>query len=657
LVSPASHRPSARAAVVAGAFVSAWLCSTASAEAAGEVSIAVDATAPGAPLEPVWRYYGYDELNYTTTPEGEALLRTLAAAHAAPVHVRTHFLFNTGDGTPALKWGSTNLYSEDAGGNPVYDYTLIDSIMDATVESGVLPLVELGFMPQALSIRPDPYQNSNPYVLDGGAFYPPRDYDRWAALVTAWATHVKERYPGAESSWQWELWNEPDIGYWHGTFEEYARLYDHTESALHAVFPDASLGGPAVARPEGSFLTQFLEHCASGTNAVSGQTGTRLDMVSFHAKGGVTLTDRQVQMDLGNQLRLHRAGFDAVAASAQFARTPIVISEADPDGCAACPATRARANAYRNSPAYGAYEVAMMKRTLDLAGEVGVNLRGVLTWAFTFPGTPYFAGYRALATNGIHLPVLNAFQLLGSLSGDRLPVTSSGALPLSELLESSVRGQPDIDALAARDGSRIQILVWHYHDDLVDAPSEPVTVNVSVPPGFGSSASVTHRRVDHAHGDAYSAWVSQGSPAAPSAAQLAALREAMVPAELSPQNEVAVVEGAVSLSFDLPRFGVSLLTLSPPNVGGAEASPGPDGACSCRLPSASRNERSTGLTLALVVALAAGRSLRRVGGSRRFGRESKQPRARTGTRGGTVSRSGNARGARPASALRTTGRG
>jgi xylan 1,4-beta-xylosidase len=602
---------SARTALVAGALVFAWLCWTASAEAAGGASIAVDATAPGTPLEPVWRFHGYDEVNYTTTAEGESLLRTLAAAHAAPVHVRTHFLFNSGDGTPALKWGSTNLYSEDAGGNPVYDYTLIDAIMDAKVGSGVLPFVELGFMPQALSTRPDPYQNSNPYVLDGGSFYPPRDYDRWAALVTAWATHVKERYPGAESSWQWELWNEPDIGYWQGTFEEYARLYDYTEAALHAVFPGASLGGPAVASPEGSFLTQFLEHCASGANAVSGQTGTRLDMVSFHAKGGVTLADRQVQMDLGNQLRLHRAGFEAVAASAQFARTPIVISEADPDGCAACPATRARANAYRNSPAYGAYEVAMMKRTLDLAGELGVNLRGVLTWAFTYPGTPYFAGYRALATNGIHLPVLNAFQLLGRLSGDRLPVTSSGARPLSELLDSSVRGQPDIDALAARDGSRIQILVWHYHDDLVDAPPAPVTVDVAVPPGFGSRASVTHQRVDSAHGDAHSVWVSQGSPASPSASQLAALRDAMLPVELSPQYEVAVVNGAVSLSFDLPRFGISLVTLSPPAMGGVEASPAVDAACSCRLPSASRGERSTWLTLALVAALAAGRSLAR----------------------------------------------
>ena len=165
------------------------------------------------------------------------------------MHIRTHFLFNTGDGTPALKWGSTNLYTEDAGGNPVYDYTLIDQIMDATVGAGAFPLVEIGFMPQALSTQPDPYQNSDTYVLDGGCFYPPRDYDKWAALVTAWATHVKERYPGAESSWQWELWNEPDIGYWQGTFDEYARLYDYTEAALACRVPQCVARRPRRGEP------------------------------------------------------------------------------------------------------------------------------------------------------------------------------------------------------------------------------------------------------------------------------------------------------------------------------------------------------------------------------------------------------------------------
>jgi len=591
-----------RATLVPALVLSLGVCSRASAQTGAAVIIDVDATAARAQLVPVWAFYGYDEANYTTSPEGEALLRTLTAAHAAPVHVRTHFLFNTGDGVPALKWGSTNLYSEDSGGNPVYDYTLIDPIMDATVRAGALPLVELGFMPQALSVRPIPYENSDTYTLDGGCFYPPRDYDKWGGLVASWAAHVKGRYPDAESTWQWELWNEPDIGYWKGTFDEYARLYDYTEAALHGVFSGASLGGPAVASPERGFLTQFLEHCATGTNAVTGQTGTRLDMVSFHAKGGVSLTNGHVQMDLGNQLRLHRVGFEAVAASAMFARTPIVISEADPDGCAACPVSRAPHYGYRNSPAYGAYEVAMMKRTLDLAAELGVNLRGVLTWAFTYPGSPYFAGYRALATNGIRLPVLNALELLGRLRGDRLAVTSSGAQPLSDILASSVREQPDIDALATSRGDLIQILVWHYHDDLVDAPPAPVTIQVQVPAAFGANVRVTHTRVDDTHGDAFTAWQSQGSPEMPSAPQLAALREAMEPVALGPDHVAPVADGAVSLSFDLPRFGISLFELAPSKGSGYDAPP-PSASCSYRLDAAPRSPLPVLLVLSLAGAL------------------------------------------------------
>jgi xylan 1,4-beta-xylosidase len=568
------------------------------------VTIDVDARTAGAPLQRIWAFHGYDEPNYTTTPEGQELLRTLSAAHTAPVHVRTHFLFNTGDGTPALKWGSTNLYTEDTRGYPVYDYTLIDRIMDATVDAGTFPLFEIGFMPEALSTHPDPYQNSGTYVLDGGCFYPPRDYEKWGALVSAWASHAKARYPGAESSFHWELWNEPDIAYWHGTFDEFARLYDYTEASLHAVFPDASLGGPAVANPDNGFLTQFLEHCATGTNAVTGQTGTRLDMVSFHAKGGVIVTNGHVQMDLGNQLRLHRAGFDIVANSAAFARTPIVISEADPDGCAACPASTLPANAYRTSPAYGAYEVAMMKRSLELAAATEVDLRGVLTWAFTFPDSAYFAGYRALATNGIHLPVLNAFKLLGRLSGDRLAVTSSGARPLDDILANGVRGQPDVDALAAIDGERIQILVWNYHDDLVDAEPVPVTLSVSVPPEFGANATVTHTRVDETHGNAHAVWVSQGSPSAPSDTELAALRAAMEPVVLERERTTGVANGTVTLSFDLPRFGISLVSLAPATPNERERSPEGDAGCSCRFPARSRTPLPVVLVISVVVALA-----------------------------------------------------
>jgi xylan 1,4-beta-xylosidase len=572
-----------RVTMAAAALVA--LGASARAQTPATVNVSVDATAPGAPLERVWPFHGYDEINYATVPEGAALLAAIAAAHTAPVHVRNHFLFNTGDGTPAMKWGSTNVYTEDAAGDPIYDWTLTDGILDTITGVGAFPFVELGFMPAALSPHPVPYQNSSTTSLDGGCFYPPTDYTKWADLVGAWAMHANARYPDVAASWLWELWNEPDISYWNGTFAEYAKLYDYTEAALHAVLPEAPLGGPAVAIPTDTFLPQFLQHCATGTNAVTGAAGTRLDLVTFHAKGGVTTAaDGHIEMSLGNQLRLHRAGFNAVAAVPQFKQTPIYVTEADPEGCAACPASSAPEDAYRLSPAYGAYEVAMMKHSLELEAEVGVKLGGLLTWAFTFPGTPYFAGNRVLSSNGISLPVLSAFALLGRLAGDRLPLTSSGALALDDILANGVRAAPDVDAMATRDGETIQVLVWNYHDDLVAVADTPVHLTVTLPAGFGAYAAVSHLRVDDSHGDAYTVWVSQGMPASPSAAQLSALRAAMEPAPLVPDRTVAAgADGAIAVDFALPRFGVSLLTLQPaasPGDGGLSADAGQDGATS-----------------------------------------------------------------------------
>ena len=573
------------------------MASPARAQVPATVNVSVDATASGTPLERVWPFHGYDEINYTTVPEGKALLGTLAAAHSAPVHVRSHFLLNTGDGTQAMKWGSTNVYTEDEGGNPVYSWTLTDGIMDAITEVGAFPFVEIGFMPEALSTHPAPYRNSSITLLDGGCFYPPTDYTKWADLIREWATHANGRYPNIADSWLWELWNEPDISYWHGTFDEYAKLYDYTESALHEVIPNAVLGGPAVAIVGGGFLTQFLQHCATGTNAVTGKTGTRLDLVTFHAKGGVNIAGDHVEMNLGSQLERHLSGFNAVAKFSQFQQTPIYITEADPEGCAACPVSNYPEDAYRNSPAYGAYEIAMMKHTLELEAQVGIKLGGLLTWAFTFPGTPYFAGYRALATNGINLPVLSAFKLLGSLAGTRLPLSSSGALALNDILTNGVRGQPDVNGMATLDGAAVQVLVWNYHDDIVNVSATPVHLTITAPASFGSTVRVSHLRVDETHGDAYTVWVSQGMPANPSAEQRAALQQAMDPSPLVPDRTVAVAaDGTVGVDFDLPRFGVSLVTIQPAaggidgGIDGGSGSPDAGtgiaiggGTCSCRV--------------------------------------------------------------------------
>ena len=528
-----------------------------------DVLVTVDGRAAGTPLRPIWPYYGYDEPNYTTTAVGRDLLAAVTAANRERVYVRTHFLLNSGDGTPTLKWGSTNVYTEDAQGKPVYDFRILDGIMDAIAGAGARPFAQIGFMPKNLSSRPEPYRNSGTYELDGGCFYPPKDYGKWQSLVREWARHTRERYADAEATWQWELWNEPNIPYFKGTPADYARMFDHAEAALHEVMPRAPLGGPETAGVD-AFLPGFLEHCARGVNAVTGKVGTRLDLVTFHAKGGTSVVDGHVRMDLGNQLRIHRAGFREVARFPEFRTTPIVVGEADPDGCAACPASKNPANAYRNVPAYGAYVAAMMKHSLDLAEREGVNLRALLTWAWTFDAQPLFLGYRELATGGIHKPVLKVFEMLGKLGGTRLPVTSSGALGLDAILADGARGAaPDVDGLAVRDGARVLVLLWNYHDDLVPVPPARVTLSVRLPPGHGEGARLTHFRVDDTHSNAYAAWLALGSPAAPDAAQRARLEDAMRLATLSPAGRVDAPGGVVTVQTELPRFGVSLVVVEP----------------------------------------------------------------------------------------------
>jgi len=526
------------------------------------VSIQVDATQRGKPLRHVWQYYGYDECNYTTTPDCKALMRTVAQINPEPVYLRQHFLLNSGDGKPALKWSSTNVYTEDENGNPVYDWRIMDGIMDAITASGCRPLVEIGLMPKDLSVKPDPYRPPKPFGPNEGmgVFFPPKDYDKWAELIRQWALHTKARYKNAEQTWLWELWNEPDIFYFQGTYEDYEKLFEYTEQALHEVMPEAILGGPHVAGV-GKFMQRFLTHCAREKNSLTGKTGTRLDYIGFHAKGGIAFKDGHVQMSMRGQLQKHHRGFAMVADFPEFRNTPIIIGEADPDGAAAMPASKSPERGYRNVPAYGAYVAAMMKYSLDLAEREKVNLKGVLSWAFMFDGMPWFDGYRTLATNGVHKPVLNAFKMLGQLTGDELPLTSDGAVSLDEILKASVRARPDINGMAVADSRSVKILIWNYHDFLVPAESASIQLKVKLPPDFGPKAQVFHYRVDDTHSNAYTKWLELGSPQNPTPQMLATLTTAMELQTLELPGQIDITNSEALLYFELPRFGLSLIIL------------------------------------------------------------------------------------------------
>lgn len=535
---------------------------------AQQVTVRVDAAARQGPLKPVWSYFGYDEPNYTYMPHGRELIGELVALNPTPVYLRTHNLLTTGDGTPALKWGSTNAYTEDAAGNPVYDWKVVDQILDTYHSAHAKPFIEIGFMPEALSTHPQPYQHTWPKgeIFTGWA-YPPKDFKKWGELVRQLALHCVAHYGKQEAeSWYWEVWNEPNIPYWQGTPEEYDELYDYAVDAVRSVLPQARVGGPATTGPASgkaaAFLRQFLEHCARGTNAATGKAGVPLDFISFHAKGSPKVVDGRVQMGLANNLRDMDKGFEIVSSFPQFVSLPIVLSESDPEGCAACSARVYPQNAYRNGTLYPAYTAVAIRGALELAESHHANLEGFLTWAFEFEDQPYFDGLRTLATNGVDKPVLNLFRMLGKMPQERVKAESSGAVNTAEIVNSGVREQPDVDALATRSEHKLAVLVWNYHDDDVSAADASVKLQLGGLPKDAHRLSVQEYRIDHDHSNAYTVWKDLGSPQNPTPEQYAKLKAAGQLQTLGRPKKMKSKNGGIELSLKLPRQAVSLVELS-----------------------------------------------------------------------------------------------
>jgi xylan 1,4-beta-xylosidase len=525
------------------------------------VTIQIHADKPIGELKSIWRFFGADEPNYAYMTNGEKLLGELGELRTNEVFFRTHNLLTSGDGTPALKWGSTGVYSEDASGNPIYNWTILDRIFDSYRANGVRPYVEIGFMPEALSIKPEPYQHNwtvTKSILGGWAF-PPKDYAKWSELVYQWTKHDVERYGHAEvENWLWETWNEPNIFYWQGNQNEFFRLHDDAIDAVRRALPEAKVGGPDSAGGGTEFLREFLEHCLRGTNFVTGKIGTPLDFISFHAKGSTSFMNDHVRMGIANQLRDIDSGFKIISAFPELKNTPIVIGESDPDTCAAC---QAEQFGYRNESIYASYTAACIAREFELAEKYGVNLEGALTWAFEFENQPPFAGFRQLADDGIDLPVLNVFRMFAKMRGQQLAIESSQQIPLDSILKNGVRENPDVSALASLSSNQLCILIWHYHDDDLPGASAKISLAVESLPKKIKKVRARQFQIDTEHSNAFSAWQKMGSPAQPTPEQFAQLEKAGQLAEMNPPKNLRVKNGATSIELNLPREAVSLFLI------------------------------------------------------------------------------------------------
>jgi xylan 1,4-beta-xylosidase len=520
-------------------------------------------------MTPFWSFFGYDEPNYTTRKDGQKLLTELKQLSPVTVYVRAHNLLTSKGNSPGpdLKWGYTDAYREDKKGNPVYNWIVVDSIVDTYIKRGMKPLMEIGFMPKDLSSKPEPYEHtwSKGGNIWTGWTYPPKDYNKWRELVYQWVKHSIDRYGKQEvTTWLWEVWNEPDIGYWSGTFEEYCKTYDYAADGLKRACPECTIGGPHTTSPRSDkayrYLTNFMEHCLHGKNYATGKTGTPLQYIGFHAKGSPEITDGHIRMNMGAQLKDIQRAFEAVNSFPELKDMPVIVGECDPEGCAACSEKREPKYGYRNGTMYSSYTASSFARIYELMDQYKVNLKGAVSWSFEFEDQEWFAGFRDLATHGVDKPVLNVFRMFGMMEGKRISVQSNHALSAGDIIAKGVTEQNDIHALASTKQNSVWVMVWNYHDDNIAAAASPIELTVD---GIAArKVMVHHYRVDQRFSNAFEKWKAMGSPQQVTPEQYQTLESAgQLQLYTSPEWK-DTSDGKAVLTFELPRQGVSLVQLT-----------------------------------------------------------------------------------------------
>ena len=532
-------------------------------------------------LKRIWAGIGYDEINWTYTPRGKALYRTLRNLAEVPYYVRNHNALTSGNGLSEPARGSTNVYAQMPDGSPLYDWTILDQMYDTITAAGFRPLIELGFLPRDLV--PADVAGSNwlhdvgreSYETDGLWKYPPKDYDRWADLVYEFVRHCVGRYGEQQvAQWYFEVWNEPNLpNYWKGTLDDYCRLYDYTVAAATRALPTVKVGGPATSGPATEsareFLAGFLDHCASGSNAVTGQRGTRLDFVSFHTKGAHYSRRRVYNLHAaverespssGAMMRDIQAGLETVARRREFSSLPIFVDECDPAVGTIYGVYDNPNFIVTNTEYYPNFLCALIKRILDMSERFNGRIALITSWAFYCEGKRFFEGNRTLVTNAdLEKPILNAFRMLSRMGHMRLRTTSTRS---RDVLGVAPLGS-EMDALAAASGERVTVLVWHQADEWWAEGEAEVEVQLEGLP-FEGRAVVRHYRIDKEHSNAYAEWVRLGKPQDPSPAQIDRIKSRQGLELYAPLRTYDVSpDGALRLRFPLPVFGTSLLEIEP----------------------------------------------------------------------------------------------
>ena len=498
------------------------------------VQIKVDAQAKGTPFPHFWeQMFGSGRATLSLRDDYRKDLTEVKQATDFG-YVRFHGIFDNDVGLFHLGKVDQVFYNKAgktaANDQPIYNFSYVDQIYDGLLARGVRPFVELGFMPPDMSSDPKALQDFwyHPNVA------PPKDYALWDGMIRAFAQHLITRYGIDEvSKWYFEVWNEPNIGFWAGNpkMATYYTLYDHTARALKSVSPRLRVGGPATA--QAADVTAFLKHVHDA--------GVPVDFVSTHVYGDDTApnvfhTDEKIPRKDMVCRAVDKVHQEILAST--YPEIPFFMTEYNAS--------------YANLPNVTdtVYMGPWLANTIRAcAGKVDMMSYWTFSDVFEEQGvvrTPFYGGFGLIAERNIPKPSYNAFAMLHKLGDVRLPSDSDDALVTRRadgtLVLALWNYAPPVGDTAAWTAGEPVGAVQHFHIELTALPAD---------------AQAKLWRLDETHGNAVAAFNRMGRPDFPSREQIAQLRKAGQP---SPPEIVALRDGALDL--DIPPQGLVLLELS-----------------------------------------------------------------------------------------------
>jgi xylan 1,4-beta-xylosidase len=415
----------------------------------------------------------------------------------------------------------------DEHGKRVYNYSYIDQIYDGLLENGVKPFVELSFMPKKLTFDPAAIQSFwyKPNIS------PPESWATWDDMITQLTRHLIDRYGADEvSTWYFEVWNEPNIGFWAGKPAQatYFDLYDHTAQAIKKVDPRLRVGGPATA--QAAWATDFLAHCK--------EKNIPVDFVSSHIYGNDSAQDvfktsetiPRDRMVCQAVKKLH----DEIGKSA-YPKMPLIMSEYNAS--------------YSNEPDV-TDTVFMGPWLADTIRQCDGLTEMMSYWSFSdvfeeqgVVKTPFYGGFGTIAEDEIPKPVLNAFALLHKLGDIRLAIDSNSAL------------------VTRNKKGHLVVALWNYappdgtgpgYTPPAANPSAVRTITIRLVHSNENSAILW--RLDADHGNAVKKFDAISRPATPDREQIKQLRTA---GRLSPPVLFPLHDGKINVT--IPAQGLVLL--------------------------------------------------------------------------------------------------